>query len=68
MERPLFLRERINKTYSVNSFFWARSLAEFPFQLIYPALVVIIAYYVIGLNDTDVKLFFTLSTYCFYLF
>ena len=31
MERPLFLRERINKTYSVHSFFWARSLAEFPF-------------------------------------
>ncbi|CAD8049574.1 unnamed protein product [Paramecium sonneborni] len=60
MERPLFLRERINKTYSVHSFFWARSLAEFPFQIIYPSLCVIIVYYVIGLSDENVGKFFML--------
>lgn len=31
MERALFLRERINKSYTVGAYYWARSMAEFPF-------------------------------------
>ncbi|CAD8043540.1 unnamed protein product [Paramecium primaurelia] len=60
IERSLFLRERINKTYSVHSFFWARSLAELPFQILYPSLQVIIVYYVIGLSDIHIGKFFML--------
>lgn len=61
MEKPLFLRERINRSYTVSAYFWARSLAEFPFQLIYPSIPVLIVYYVIKLNETSVSNFFTLS-------
>jgi len=30
-ERPLFLRERQNKSYGTGAYFWGKSLAEFPF-------------------------------------
>ena len=53
LERPLFLRERSNQTYAVSSYFWGKSLAEFPFQLLYPIISVIVCYWACGMNSYD---------------
>lgn len=60
MERALFLRERLNKSYSVAAYFWGRSFAEFPFHVALPILTTSILYYAIGLNPS-VERFFMLS-------
>lgn len=60
VERPLFLRERLNKSYSVGPYFWGKNLAEFPFHLLYPILTIVITYFSIGLNDESAKYFFIL--------
>lgn len=53
-EKSLFLRERLNKSYGVGTYFWGKSLAEFPFQLLYPAVGIAITYFAIGLvNEAD---------------
>jgi len=51
MERPVFLRERLNRTYRTSSYFWGRSLSSLPFELIFPTLLVSIVYYAIGLDE-----------------
>lgn len=61
VERPLFLRERLNKSYSVGPYFWGKNLAEFPFHLLYPILTIVITYFAIGLNDSNSKYFFILN-------
>jgi len=50
-EKSIFLRERFSNTYTTWSYFWARSLANLPFELIYPSLPVIIVFYGIGMNN-----------------
>lgn len=61
IERPLFLRERLNKSYSVGPYFWGKNLAEFPFHVLYPILTIVITYFSIGLNDSSAKYFFILN-------
>lgn len=61
VERALFLRERLNKSYSVGAYFWGRSFAEFPFHVLLPIVTTTIMYYAIGLNPA-VEQFFILST------
>ena len=67
MERALFLRERLNKSYSVAAYFWGRSFAEFPFHIALPILTTSILYYAIGLNSS-VERFFMLSKYLILFF
>jgi len=50
-EKPMFLRERFSNTYTTWSYFWARSLANLPFELIYPSIPVVIVFYGIGMNN-----------------
>lgn len=61
VERPLFLRERLNKSYSVGPYFWGKNLAEFPFHLLYPVISIVITYYSIGLNNMKSSYFFVLN-------
>jgi len=64
VERPLFLRERLNKSYEVGSYFWGKSLSEFPFHILLPIVTVCIVYYAIGLNDYDIGKFLMLNLIC----
>eukprot|EP01017_Pseudomicrothorax_dubius_P038217 TRINITY_DN5697_c0_g3_i2.p1 TRINITY_DN5697_c0_g3~~TRINITY_DN5697_c0_g3_i2.p1 ORF type:complete len:313 (+),score=49.66 TRINITY_DN5697_c0_g3_i2:615-1553(+) len=51
-ERPLFLRERLNKQYTVAAYFWGKGLSEFPFQIIWPWIQVSIVYFGCGLSTS----------------
>ena len=59
-ERPIFIRERLNKTYATSAYFWAKAAAELPVLLALPTILVAVSYYVIGLNNPAYK-FFILS-------
>lgn len=50
-EKPVFLRESFNKTYSTSAYFWGRTLSELPFHFLFPTILVSVVYYAIGLND-----------------
>jgi len=52
-ERPLFLRERQSNSYQTGPYYWGRSLAELPFDLIYPILSISIVYFSIGLATRE---------------
>lgn len=49
----MFLRERFSNTYSTLSYFWARSLANLPFELVYPTVPSIIIFWGVGLNHNS---------------
>jgi len=51
LERPVFLRERLSKSYRTSAYFWGRSSAELPFMLLYPVILISIVYWVVGLNE-----------------
>jgi ABC-type multidrug transport system permease subunit len=48
MERPVFLREQASKTYTVWSYFTAKTIVEIPFQFIFPILFSFIVYFACG--------------------
>eukprot|EP01017_Pseudomicrothorax_dubius_P021861 TRINITY_DN2351_c0_g1_i6.p1 TRINITY_DN2351_c0_g1~~TRINITY_DN2351_c0_g1_i6.p1 ORF type:complete len:640 (-),score=172.28 TRINITY_DN2351_c0_g1_i6:54-1973(-) len=50
-ERPLFLRERLNKQYTVGAYFWGKSLSELLFHIIWPWLQATIVFFGCGLNN-----------------
>lgn len=52
-EKALFLRERSNKAYGVGPYYWSKSIAEIPFQILYPTIGTAIVYYAIGLNTEE---------------
>ncbi len=56
-ERPVFLKERANVTYSTSAFFWARSLASLPLDLFLPVLYFAIVYWAVPLQE-DAGVFF----------
>ncbi|KAL4438888.1 hypothetical protein ABPG74_016608 [Tetrahymena malaccensis] len=58
-EKPLYLRERANRAYGSNAYFWGRSLSELPMQIFYPVLFLSITYYSVGLNSSEPSKFFT---------
>lgn len=54
-EIPIFRREHSASMYSTSMYYLAKTLAELPFQLLFPALFTTIAYFMIGLhNDSPV--------------
>ncbi len=59
MERPLFVRERLNHSYETLSYFLGKSLSEFPFHIWYCTVFVLVAYFAIGLNYDTASSFFT---------
>jgi ABC-type multidrug transport system ATPase subunit len=56
-EKPVFLRERLSKSYSPGAYFWGRATSELPFLLAYPIILIGLVYWVIGLNDLDMDKF-----------
>ena len=61
VEKPLFLREVLNRTYTVSAYYWGKTSSEMPFHIIYPILQVLIIYFLVGLNLEPVSRFFCLS-------
>lgn len=47
----------------MGSYFWGKSLAELPFQLIYPIVAVSIVYFAVGLNE-EANRYFILCLIC----
>jgi len=54
-EKPVFLRERLTKSYSAGAYFWAKAVSELPFLMLYPLLLILPIYWFIGLNTLDNK-------------
>ena len=50
MERPVFLRERANKSYTIGPYFSSRNLVDLPFQLVQPFIFGVIVYFGMGLE------------------
>ncbi len=50
-ERPVFLRERFSKSYKTISYFIARTGINFPFELIYPSIGVIVVYWACNFGE-----------------
>ncbi len=60
MEKPVFLRERLNHTYTTSAYFWGRSSSGILIDLLLPLINVAIVYFAIGLAN-DVGKFFLLG-------
>ena len=61
-ERPIFIRERQSNTYSTSAYFFGRTIAFIPQEIILPFIYVVICYFVIHLNETAGSFFFTYLT------
>ncbi|XP_043198378.1 protein white-like isoform X1 [Amphibalanus amphitrite] len=57
LELPIFMREHGNGMYRTDVYFLAKTLAELPLYIIFPAVFVAISYFMMGLNS-DVTAFF----------
>ena len=62
-EKPLFLREVLNRTYSVSAYYWGKTSSEFPFHVLYPIIQISIIYFLVGLSLDPYDKFFVLSKY-----
>lgn len=51
-ERAVFLMEQSSESYSAWSYSLAKSVAEFPFQIVFPTLFSCIAYFMIGFYES----------------
>ena len=51
-ERPIFIRERLSNTYDTSAYFWGRSIAVLPVEIITPLLFLTICYFVVNLYNT----------------
>lgn len=49
-EKMVFLREYRAGYYGLTAYYFSKVLVELPYQIIFPALLLLIAYYIIGLN------------------
>ena len=61
-ERPVFIRERQSNTYSTSSYFFARSLAYIPQEIVLPLIFITTIYFVVHLNESVTSFFFSYLT------
>lgn len=57
LEVEVFRRERGSKTYRVSSYFWGRTIADIPLNLLFPVLFGVILYWMVGLNPDAGRFF-----------
>jgi len=48
LELPTFIREHLNYWYSLDAYYWARSAADIPYQIIFPLVFSATAYFLSG--------------------
>lgn len=51
-ERPIFIRERLSNTYDTSAYFWGRSMAVLPIEVLTPLLFLSIMYFTVNLNNS----------------
>lgn len=51
-EKMVFMREYRAGYYGLTAYYFSKVLVELPYQIIFPALLLLIAYYIIGLNPS----------------
>lgn len=56
-ERAVFLMEQANDSYNAFIYFLAKTIAEFPFQLLFPLLFSVIVYWMLGLYPSAAAFF-----------
>lgn len=61
-ERDLFLRERIAGAYRTSAYFWSKSLADTPLQLLFALIFSLCGYYFVGLQPAFDRVFVYCAT------
>lgn len=51
-ERPIFIKERLSNTYVTSAYFWGRSLAVLPVEIITPLIFLVVCYFAVNLYNT----------------
>ncbi|KCV72529.1 hypothetical protein H696_00121 [Fonticula alba] len=66
LERAVFLREQMSRTYRIWTYFSSKVLADVPFTLVFSSIFGTLTYWLIGLNATDPTRFplFLLIVFC----
>jgi len=57
LQRPVYFRERDSEMYSVSALWFGTSLSLLPYQLLFPGLVAVIVYFMVGLQAEWYKFF-----------
>jgi len=58
---PVLIREYLNNWYSLKAYFLAKSAADLPFQIIYPAIYIVIVYFMTNQPMEPMRFFMYLS-------
>lgn len=51
LEKPIFLREHASGNYAVSSYYFAKMVSDLPFQVFFPVLFCVIAFWMMQLHD-----------------
>ena len=56
-ERALFISEKGNRMYSTGAYFAGKTLAELPFQFLFPTVFSLVCFWMVGFNDEGGRFF-----------